>query len=851
MKEFNLAEINPTISRVKVKIAYPGKNRKKFEFDKSVLENMIPTLRGTPILAYYSEKFKELGGHEGDIAKTSNGLMKTGKLNAYGFVDPVVNPWFEMVKEKDGRENEYLTTYAYLWTERFPKETKLIEDSGQSMEISIIDANMVDGYIKTKMAHFIGLTALNKDGITPTFESSKFEAFSSEDVQKELEYISQEISKVAEFAKGEDKSTPAKPEERIKGSDKNKEGSASNTRGGIKVSEKTQQTLKNKLKEHNDKYEDEKGKKVTLGMLKAVYRRGAGAYSTSHRSNVSSRDQWAIARVNAFLKLVSSGKPSDSDYTQDNDLLPKGHPKKTTKMSIGWIDELVEEISEIYDYECTDDDLDDLYESFSCEYEEDFAVPEKYEHINFKPPIGVAKAAQRGLNLRDKQLNSNKCCTAVGLARARQLINRQQLSPSTIKRMKSYFDRHEVDKSGEGWGKDSKGYQAWLIWGGDAGYRWAKKIVAQIKKADDKAKMSIQSNQEFSMDEVKVSTEGKKAIDGTVGEKDIGAIKKKVLKSSNKKEIIPKVFARYPDVLSDEINEGDLGYPLMSERDGVLYYNLGFIRAASSRIEAQKDQPYYSKVRENIVKARKKVGLPEEFTMKGDVVYVEYGMMKDMYAKYGMDKYMFAKMDDAYMYAMDMEEMKPVKMAYEMKEEMAVPSMDKVEMADDMMDKEDMAKMLRLAHEMYMKKMHGYMSLEEEKEALSKEKDGLFSTNQELSNKVKDFEEKQSQFLGDVKAFTIEKNKLEATKLIGHEDFSVLTEEDKKSLLDEVCESTDMAEFKTKVEAFSFRKAKENPKGNENDVQFSVNPEELVIKNKEEDKPLDLYERIKKDYFGN
>ena len=61
-------------------------------------------------------------------------------------------------------------------------------------------------------------------------------------------------------------------------------------------------------------------------MLKAVYRRGAGAYSSSHAPKMS-RHGWAIARVNAFLTLLRTGKPSNSAYKQDNDLLPKGHPR--------------------------------------------------------------------------------------------------------------------------------------------------------------------------------------------------------------------------------------------------------------------------------------------------------------------------------------------------------------------------------------------------------------------------------------------------------------------------------------------------------------------------------------------
>lgn len=79
---------------------------------------------------------------------------------------------------------------------------------------------------------------------------------------------------------------PAPKKEQIKGSDKNKPGSASGAGGNIKISASTETALKNKVKEHNDKMkEDNKPDhtRATLGQLKAVYRRGAGAYSSSHR----------------------------------------------------------------------------------------------------------------------------------------------------------------------------------------------------------------------------------------------------------------------------------------------------------------------------------------------------------------------------------------------------------------------------------------------------------------------------------------------------------------------------------------------------------------------------------------
>mgnify|MGYP001244812110 CR=1 FL=1 len=129
--------------------------------------------------------------------------------------------------------------------------------------------------------------------------------------------------------KGKGAKTPAEPSERIKGSKKNKKGSASKANSKIAVGS-VLETLKEKLKSHNAKYGKQKGKRVSLGMLKAVYRRGVGAFSSTHRPSMS-RSGWGVARVNAFLKLVKSGRPSNPKYTQDNDLLPAGHLRKSSQ----------------------------------------------------------------------------------------------------------------------------------------------------------------------------------------------------------------------------------------------------------------------------------------------------------------------------------------------------------------------------------------------------------------------------------------------------------------------------------------------------------------------------------------
>ena len=120
-------------------------------------------------------------------------------------------------------------------------------------------------------------------------------------------------------------SKPAPKKDRIKGSDKNKAGSAK-TGKGVTFTDAIEKALSKKVSDHNEKADT--GRKTSITTLKAVYRRGAGAFSTSHRPD-QNRNSWAMARVNAYLHLLKTGSPKNSKYTTDNDLLPASHPKSS------------------------------------------------------------------------------------------------------------------------------------------------------------------------------------------------------------------------------------------------------------------------------------------------------------------------------------------------------------------------------------------------------------------------------------------------------------------------------------------------------------------------------------------
>jgi phage gp29-like protein len=101
--------------------------------------------------------------------------------------------------------------------------------------------------------------------------------------------------------------------------------------------------------------------------------------------------------------------------------------------------------------------------------------------IDLRPTEDMAKAAQDALEIRRQKPASQRGMTAVGIARARDIANRSQLSPDTVKRMVSFFARHEVDKKGSTWDEKGKGWQAWNGWGGDPGREWANAKLKQLE----------------------------------------------------------------------------------------------------------------------------------------------------------------------------------------------------------------------------------------------------------------------------------------------------------------------------------------------------------------------------------
>lgn len=152
----------------------------------------------------------------------------------------------------------------------------------------------------------------------------------------------------------------------------------------------------------------------------------------------------------------------------------------------------------------------------------------------YKPTAGMQSAARRAIKLKE-QGKAKGAGTAVGWTRAGQLARGESLSLSTVKRMYSFFSRHEVDKKGKDWDNaenPSNGKIMWLAWGGDAGFSWSRKIVEREKN------MKKSYTQELLIEEIKdILDDVVNPIDTVVEIDDDADIKKAIRPEVTKEQL--------------------------------------------------------------------------------------------------------------------------------------------------------------------------------------------------------------------------------------------------------------------------------------------------------------------------
>lgn len=121
--------------------------------------------------------------------------------------------------------------------------------------------------------------------------------------------------------------------------------------------------------------------------------------------------------------------------------------------------------------------------NISIENDADDSMEMMLKADSYTPTSGMKAAARRALKWKEEG-KATGAGTAVGWGRATDIVAGRSMSLSTVKRMYSFFSRHEVDKKGKDFyntSNPSNGRIMWDAWGGDAGFSWSRAIVNRMK----------------------------------------------------------------------------------------------------------------------------------------------------------------------------------------------------------------------------------------------------------------------------------------------------------------------------------------------------------------------------------
>jgi hypothetical protein len=204
--KFGMPEkFNSQFHKVKIYVAYAGKNRNGSIISKETFEKMIPSIYGIPIVGEWKEEKNDFGSHGGKIEITDEGIEFIDTTKPYGYIDSSANVYWETVVEEDGTEREYLVTEGFLWTGRYPEALNVLDGkNNQSMEITVLDGKMSEeheGYYEILDAEFSALCILGEE-VEPCFESSHISQFSlnKEEFKKEFALMVKELKKSINFS---------------------------------------------------------------------------------------------------------------------------------------------------------------------------------------------------------------------------------------------------------------------------------------------------------------------------------------------------------------------------------------------------------------------------------------------------------------------------------------------------------------------------------------------------------------------------------------------------------------------------------------------------------------------------
>lgn len=192
LEEFSSEENDIRFTKVKIWLMHLGKNLNGSIFNKEVVEQAIPTLANTPIMASigydWFDEDKDFEGHESDVEITENGEIKlVNKTVPFGVIPETNNAKFETRLGDDMVEREYLTCEGILWN-KWDDAVDIIYNkrgtTGQSMELSNDYTGYFDGeYFIFDSFSFYGACLLGDDK-QPAMQNSVVEIKYATNTQK-------------------------------------------------------------------------------------------------------------------------------------------------------------------------------------------------------------------------------------------------------------------------------------------------------------------------------------------------------------------------------------------------------------------------------------------------------------------------------------------------------------------------------------------------------------------------------------------------------------------------------------------------------------------------------------------
>ena len=281
-------DINPLMSKCEIKVFYIGENRNGSYINKAVATEMAKTLRGAPIVGYYSKDKEDFRDHGDQIVLDADGIHFKCLTKPYGFVAPDAEVWFQTFNDINGFgesiEREYLMTTGYLWTEQFP-EVKDVIESGKPQSMELDDEHLQgDWEVNSAGVEFfiindavISKLCILGDDVEPCFEGAAITkpTFSLDDnfkntlfgMMKDLEFalkgehtVTDDAKTVEVFEKEEDKDV----QESFEKTEENTEDTSSSSEFEKKEDDKEEEAKEADDSDADDEEEDDEDKKFEV-----------------------------------------------------------------------------------------------------------------------------------------------------------------------------------------------------------------------------------------------------------------------------------------------------------------------------------------------------------------------------------------------------------------------------------------------------------------------------------------------------------------------------------------------------------------------------------------------------------